>query len=304
MSAEPKLSLADSPNLFEEAHAFADTVAARLRSLLGDHVEIHHVGATAVPGCLTKGDVDIVVRADAANFAALRERLDAHYEQNLGSPRDATFASYTDESQGFPLGIQLVARGSEHDNFHQFTQRLRQSGTLLAAYNALKRAYIGADMETYRAAKADFISRALSAGPAYRLIDRLDDKHIEELVALYQNEWWSKGRTRDDVCKMLEHSDIVFGLVEAGSDRLVGFARVLTDRVYRATLYDVIVAGDKRGGDLGKLLLDAVTAHPDLVGIEQLELHCKPELEAFYAKWGFARNATGTSILRRLRARV
>jgi predicted GNAT family N-acyltransferase len=96
----------------------------------------------------------------------------------------------------------------------------------------------------------------------------------------------------------------VFGLVEAESDRLVGFARVLTDRTYRATLYDVIVAGDRRGAALGKLLMDAVTAHPDLAGIEQLELHCKPELEAFYARWGFAHNTTGTSTLRRRKARA
>ncbi|MET0667629.1 MAG: hypothetical protein ABWZ01_03885 [Methyloceanibacter sp.] len=76
----------------------------------------------------------------------------------------------------------------------------------------------------------------------YRLIDALEPSHIEELVSLYQNKWWSKGRTREDVRKMLAHSDIVFRLVEAEADRLVGFARAITDRVYRGTVYDVIVA--------------------------------------------------------------
>ena len=134
---------------------------------------------------------------------------------------------------------------------------------------------------------------------AYRMVGELSDAHIDTLVALYQNEWWSKGRTHDDVRKMLRHSDIVFGLVEAPSDRLVGFARVITDRVYRGTIYDVIVAPDQRGSDLGKILMDAVTSHPDLKDIESLELHCLPELECFYAKWGFAPNATGTNTLRR-----
>ena len=143
----------------------------------------------------------------------------------------------------------------------------------------------------------------MSAGLPYRIVDQLDEPHVHDLVALYQNEWWSKGRNRDDVRKMLAHSDIVFGLVETESNQLVGFARVLTDRIYRATLYDVIVAGDKRGSDLGKRLMDAITAHPDLAAIEQLELHCLPELEAFYARWGFAQNTTGTSTLRRRRAR-
>ncbi len=138
----------------------------------------------------------------------------------------------------------------------------------------------------------------------YRVVEHLDEPHVHELVALYQNEWWSKGRTLEDVRKMLRHSELVFGVVEASTNRLVGFARVLTDRVYRATLYDVIVADDKRGHDLGKLIVDAVTAHPDLAAIDQLELHCKPELEPFYAKWGFAHNTTGTSTLRRRRART
>ena len=142
----------------------------------------------------------------------------------------------------------------------------------------------------------------MSARLPYRIVDRLDEPHVRDLVGLYQNEWWSKGRTAGDVRNMLQHSDIVFGLVEADSDRLVGFARVITDRVYRGTVYDVIVAGDRRGTDLGKLLMDAVTSHPDLAAIESLELHCLPELETFYAKWGFAQNTTGTRTLRRRRA--
>ena len=136
---------------------------------------------------------------------------------------------------------------------------------------------------------------------AYRVISEISDGHIETLVALYQNEWWSKGRTAADVRKMLGSSDIVFGLVERSSDKLVGFARVLTDRVYRGTIYDVIIAPGRRGSDLGKLLMDAVTSHPDLKEIESLELHCLPELEPFYAKWGFAPNVTGTNTLRRRR---
>ncbi|MGV1014519.1 MAG: GNAT family N-acetyltransferase [Methyloceanibacter sp.] len=133
----------------------------------------------------------------------------------------------------------------------------------------------------------------------YRVVERLEEGHVHELVALYQNEWWSKGRTLEDVRKMLRHSELVFGLVESASNRLVGFARVLTDRVYRAIVFDVIVTPERRGHDLGKLLMDAITAHPDLAAIDSLELHCLPELEPFYARWNFARNTSGTSTLRR-----
>jgi ribosomal protein S18 acetylase RimI-like enzyme len=136
---------------------------------------------------------------------------------------------------------------------------------------------------------------------AYRIVGELSDAHIDTLVRLYQSEWWSKGRREADVRKMLSNSDIVVGLVETRSDKLVGFARVITDRVYRGTIYDVIVAGDLRGNDLGKMLMDALTSHPDLKDIESLELHCLPDLEPFYAKWGFAPNVSGTNTLRRRR---
>jgi len=162
VSADLKLRLFESPRLFEEAKAFADATIARLRRLLGPEVTISHVGATAVPGCLTKGDVDIVVHTESKSFSDAREILDGNYAKNLGSPRDDNFTSYSDDTGAFPLGIQLVVSGSEHDTFERFAERLRQSDVLLASYNELKRSFAGADMEIYRKAKAGFIARVLA----------------------------------------------------------------------------------------------------------------------------------------------
>jgi GrpB-like predicted nucleotidyltransferase (UPF0157 family) len=162
VSRDKKFILADSPEMFEEANAFADAAAEQLRSILGPEVEIRHIGATAVPGCLTKGDVDLAVRVDQASFASVRAILDKHYAKNLESPRDDSFASYADDTGAIPLGIQLVVRSSEHDTFNRFLGRLKQSDVVLASYNALKRSLSGADMEIYRQAKADFIARTLA----------------------------------------------------------------------------------------------------------------------------------------------
>lgn len=137
------------------------------------------------------------------------------------------------------------------------------------------------------------------SAPSYRVVDRLEDTHRQDLVALFQNEWWSKGRTLDDVRRMLDNTDLVFGLVAIPSNRLVGFARVLTDRVYRATLFDVIVPDDQRGQNFGRMLMETILAHPDLRTIESFDLHCRPELERFYEKWGFQRDTSGTSRRRR-----
>lgn len=166
MSDEPKLALAEQPDLFERANAFADAAIARLQSLLGAETDISHVGATAVPGCATKGDVDLVVHVEPQEYLSARAVLDQHFEKNLGSPRDGDFASFADNNGAFPLGIQLVVRGSAYDTFQKFSEQLRRSGELRASYNALKRSFVGADMDTYRKAKAEFIERTLaSAAP-------------------------------------------------------------------------------------------------------------------------------------------
>lgn len=74
-----------------------------------------------------------------------------------------------------------------------------------------------------------------------RPIDRLSEKQVEELTTLYQKEWWSQGRRLDDVRRMLAGTDLVFAFEDAQSGELAAFARVLTDGVYRAYLFDVIV---------------------------------------------------------------
>jgi len=122
---------------------------------------------------------------------------------------------------------------------------------------------------------------------AVRLIDRLSDKQVEELTALYQKEWWSQRRKLDDVRRMLAGTDFVFAFEDADSKELVAFARVLTDTVYRAYLFDVIVKESQRGQGLGRAVVEAVVKHPTLATVEKLFLWCRPELVPFYEEFGF-----------------
>ncbi|NJP11267.1 MAG: GNAT family N-acetyltransferase [Leptolyngbyaceae cyanobacterium RU_5_1] len=119
-----------------------------------------------------------------------------------------------------------------------------------------------------------------------QIISELTDHHVLELVELYRNEFWSKSRTCSDVVKMLAASDVIVGLVDE-RDRLVGFTRVLTDFVYRATIYDVIVKPTHRQQGLGVQLINAVIHHPQLCNVEQFALYCLPEMFPFYERWGF-----------------
>jgi len=68
---------------------------------------------------------------------------------------------------------------------------------------------------------------------------------------------------------------------------LVASARVLTDYTYYATVYDVIVAADRRGEGVGRTLMEAVTGHPDLQELSGLSLLCRRGLVPYYESVGF-----------------
>ena len=141
-------------------------------------------------------------------------------------------------------------------------------------------------------------------GKVFQVVHRLTEAQAGELVALYRNEWWTRNRQEADVRRMLEHTDLIFGLCEAraprsfGAGRLVAFARVVSDSVYKATLYDVIVAPEYRGQGLGRLLMNAVLEHPAVAQVEHVELYCLPELVSFYRALGFTEELGGLLLMR------
>ena len=132
-------------------------------------------------------------------------------------------------------------------------------------------------------------------------ITQLTDAQTEELTALYQGEWWCRDRRLEDVRRMLERTDLIVAFREQETGRLAAFARVLTDYVYRATVYDVIVAADHRGTGLGRRLIQAVLAHPDLELVEIVGLHCLPDLVPFYQQLGLSEDRDGLRTMQRRR---
>lgn len=94
-------------------------------------------------------------------------------------------------------------------------------------------------------------------------------------------------RSLGDVRVMVKHSSLTVGLVDRSDDRLVGCCRVLTDFIFRATIYDVMVDQDLQGQGLGKRLLDLLTSHPKLQQVSLIDLACEPALFPFYERCGF-----------------
>jgi len=132
---------------------------------------------------------------------------------------------------------------------------------------------------------------------SYHFVEQIDDRLRGDLMELYRHEWWTNQRRDEDVARMLQHTDLVVGVC-SDDGRLVGFTRVLTDRVFKAVIFDVIVARDHRGDGLGKRLIDYVLDHPMVAAVRHVELYCKPEMIPFYEKWGFTAPGDDVNFLR------
>ena len=132
----------------------------------------------------------------------------------------------------------------------------------------------------------------------YRIVEILTESQVSELMDLYKNEFWSDKRTREDVVKMLASTDVIIGLVDE-CDRLIGITRVLTDFVYRAMIFDVIIKPIHRNMGLGAKLMDAVLNHPKLQTVEHFYLNCLPNMMPFYERWGFSDDVGEIKFLRR-----
>lgn len=155
LHADPDAAGVAAERLFER-------VAAELEALLPASADVRHIGATAVPGCLTKGDLDVVVRIEANAFAEADRVLAQRFSRNEGSKRTGSFSAFEDAHAVPHLGVQLTVKGGADDYFHLFVDALKADPALVEAYNALKVRLAGQPMELYREAKSAFIRNVLA----------------------------------------------------------------------------------------------------------------------------------------------
>ncbi len=115
-----------------------------------------------------------------------------------------------------------------------------------------------------------------------------DDKTLLDrtLIHRYLSErsYWAKGVPREIVERSIEHS-LCLGVYQAGQQ--AGFARVVTDFATFAWLADVFVVEEKREQGLGKKLVAAVLAHPQLQGLRRFMLGTL-DAHGLYTQFGFA----------------
>ncbi|MFI5303195.1 MAG: GNAT family N-acetyltransferase [Nitrospiria bacterium] len=118
---------------------------------------------------------------------------------------------------------------------------------------------------------------------------------VTDLKELYQYAPWARDRNLSDIKKALTNSTLVISAWDR--DQLVGFARVLSDKVFRATIWDVIVHPDYQKQGIGSILIEKIISHPLLKKVDRFWLNTK--YPQFYEKFGFGRSKEGMLLERK-----
>jgi GNAT superfamily N-acetyltransferase len=109
---------------------------------------------------------------------------------------------------------------------------------------------------------------------------RLD---LDVIHGFLTRSYWARGIPRETVARSMEHS-LCFGAFDG--DRQVGFARVISDRATFAYVCDVFVLEPDRGRGVGKSLMAAIMAHPELQRLRRWTLFTR-DAHGLYGQFGF-----------------
>ena len=111
---------------------------------------------------------------------------------------------------------------------------------------------------------------------------------LEKLQSfLNENTFWARGRNTKQICKMLSNSTVVVSLWH--NNQLIGFGRATSDLVFRAVLWDVVIASDRQGLGFGKLIIEAILTNKKIKSVERIYLMTTNSSE-FYKQLGFKLN--------------
>ena len=123
---------------------------------------IEHIGGTAIPNLMTKGDLDLEVSVSADNFDRAVTLLQTEYQDHQLENWNESYASFNAlQDSGIPVGIQLVIPGSHSDVFAKSRDFLLANPEYVEDLNRLKQLHSGADMDVYIQHKGEFFTALL-----------------------------------------------------------------------------------------------------------------------------------------------
>lgn len=148
----------------EEYQAFNEKLFLRYKSKIEEvlpDVRVEHIGASAIPTAISKGDLDIFVGVEAFELErAVQLLVTLGFQEKFDTLRTLELCML-ESSSTEDVAIQVVASGSEFEFFLIFRDKLRSNMSLVQQYNELKLSCEGLSQDTYRLKKSAFIEQVL-----------------------------------------------------------------------------------------------------------------------------------------------
>jgi len=118
----------------------------------------------------------------------------------------------------------------------------------------------------------------------YKIIDGAGHMDFVEIMALLKQTYWADKRPEEQVRKSIENSRC-YGVYLEDAQKLVGFARVISDFATTYYLCDVIIDAAYQHRGLGKTLVSYIENLPEYQGLRGILI--TRDAHALYEKFGY-----------------
>lgn len=144
-----------------EARHLFETLRRELEPLLPYH-SIEHIGASAIPGAVSKGDLDICIVTPQGPISATINTIKAlGYREKEETLRTDQLCMLIPMSGNRDVALQVIEAGSQFEFFLTFRDALRANPDWVSEYNRVKQDASSLTEERYRHRKTDFIESIL-----------------------------------------------------------------------------------------------------------------------------------------------
>ena len=118
----------------------------------------------------------------------------------------------------------------------------------------------------------------------YRIVSSTENINSEEVLRLLKMTYWANNRTIEQIEEFMA-SSFCYGLFLANEERLVGFARVISDLATTYYLCDVIIDPKYQHQGFGKALVSHIVSLPQYRKLRGILL--TKDAHGLYEKYGF-----------------
>ena len=115
-----------------------------------------------------------------------------------------------------------------------------------------------------------------------------DPPEDNKFAALFETTGWSENYHAAPNDFSVAFANSWYTLSAYDDTQLVGFGRIVSDRVLHAMIYELIVLPEYQSKGIGGEILDRLVRHCQEAGIRDIQLFCAAGKRPFYEKRGFA----------------